>query len=98
MKALLLNPHKLIPKSLSVTQRPSPPLGLAYIASALQAENFEITVFDCIAEAPNHYFPFEGSKEGEAVIANPRRTRPSPTGSSPKSNSGIRVRWKACTR
>jgi len=66
MKALLISPHKLIPKAFSITQKPSPPLGLAYIAAALEGICTEITVYDCIAEAPDHYFKF-GDLEG--VIA-----------------------------
>ena len=60
MKALLVNPHKLIPSSFSLTQRASPPLGLAYIAAALERAGYEVRVIDCVAEEPNHYFPFEG--------------------------------------
>lgn len=59
MKALLLNPHKLIPKSLSVTQRSSPPLGLAYIAGVLGKAALEVEVVDCIAEAPENYFTLD---------------------------------------
>lgn len=58
-KVLLVNPHKLIPRSLSVTQRPSPPLGLAYIASVFENSNFEVDVLDCVAEAPDTYTPYK---------------------------------------
>ena len=58
MKALFVNPHKLIPDAFSLTQRASPPLGLAYIASAVEAQGYETSAYDCIAEAPGHYFPF----------------------------------------
>jgi radical SAM superfamily enzyme YgiQ (UPF0313 family) len=59
MKALFINPHKLIPRSFSLTQRPSPPLGLAYIAGAVEKQGFHVTVIDCVAEAPDHYFLFD---------------------------------------
>lgn len=60
MKALFINPHKLIPDSFSLTQRASPPLGLAYIVAAVEKEGFEVQVVDCVAESPSHYFAFEG--------------------------------------
>ncbi|MFN8641322.1 MAG: cobalamin-dependent protein [Candidatus Binatia bacterium] len=58
MKALLINPHKLIPLSFSLTQRASPPLGLAFIAAALEGEGYQVQVVDCVAEAPSHFFRF----------------------------------------
>lgn len=58
MKALLINPHKLIPRSFSLTQRASPPLGLALIAAALESQGYDVQVVDCVAEAPDHYFSF----------------------------------------
>jgi anaerobic magnesium-protoporphyrin IX monomethyl ester cyclase len=58
MKALFINPHKLIPRSFSLTQRSSPPLGLAYVAGAVEKQGYHVTVIDCVADAPNHYFPF----------------------------------------
>lgn len=58
MKALLINPHKLLPRSFSLTQRPSPPLGLACIAGAIEKQGYQVTVIDCVAEAPDHYFIF----------------------------------------
>lgn len=58
MKALLLNPHKQMPVSLSITQTASPPLGLAYIAAVLENRGYEVRVIDCIAESPNNFFPF----------------------------------------
>lgn len=58
MKALLLNPHKQIPISFSITQTASPPLGLAYIAAVLEKRGYDVTVIDCIAEAPSNFFPF----------------------------------------
>lgn len=63
MKALLINPHKLLPVSFSLTLKASPPLGLAYIAGAIEKQGFTVRVYDCIAENPNNYFPFEGAKD-----------------------------------
>lgn len=58
MNALLLNPHKLVPVSLSVTQTASPPLGLAYIAAVLEKRGYTVEVIDCIAESPDNFFQF----------------------------------------
>lgn len=58
MKALFVNPHKLFPLSFSITLPAAPPLGLAYIAGAVEAQGYAVSVYDCIAEAPNHYFSF----------------------------------------
>ena len=63
MKALLVNPHKLIPVSFSITLKAAPPLGLAYIAGALENQGYNVEVFDCIAEAPDHYFQFMGIED-----------------------------------
>jgi radical SAM superfamily enzyme YgiQ (UPF0313 family) len=59
MNVLLINPHKLIPVSFSLTQISTPPLGLAYIAGSLEQIGCNVTVFDCIAECPNNFFAFE---------------------------------------
>lgn len=58
MKALLVSPHKLIPVSFSITLKASPPIGLAYIAGALENQGYDVEVFDCVAEAPENYFKF----------------------------------------
>lgn len=63
MKALFINPHKLIPRSFSITQRYSPPLGLAYIAAAVEKQGYNVTVMDCVAEAPDHCFRFNGYED-----------------------------------
>lgn len=60
MKALLINPHKLIPRSFNIYRRPAPPLGLAYIAATIEKEGFSVHVFDCLAEGPDDYFPLSG--------------------------------------
>jgi anaerobic magnesium-protoporphyrin IX monomethyl ester cyclase len=67
MKALLINPHKLIPVSFSLTQRASPPLGLAFIAAALESEGYDVQVVDCVAEAPTNYFSFGGLRDVRAL-------------------------------
>lgn len=67
MNALLVNPHKLIPVSFSLTQRASPPLGLAYIAGALEHCGWTVQVIDCVAEAPAHYFPFSSIKDASGL-------------------------------
>ncbi len=59
MNVLLINPHKLVPVSFSLTQISTPPLGLAYIAASLESVGHNVTVFDCIAEDPNNFFAFE---------------------------------------
>jgi len=67
MKALLINPHKLVPVSFSLTMRAAPPLGLALIAGAIEKEGYDVSVFDCVAEAPDNYFPFEGYDDVAAL-------------------------------
>lgn len=69
MKTLLINPHKLIPISFSLTQRASPPLGLAYIAGALEKCGHEVVIYDCVAENPKNYFSFEGFDDISALGA-----------------------------
>ena len=66
MKALLVAPHKLIPSSFSITLQASPPLGLAFVAGALEAEGVELKVLDCVALAPSNYFPFD--TEGTIMV------------------------------
>lgn len=64
MKALLVNPHKLIPSGLSLTLKASPATGMAYIAErAVEQQGFGVRVFDCIAESPDNYFAFENSTD-----------------------------------
>lgn len=70
MKALLVNPHKLIPNSFSITLMPAPPLGLAYIAAAIEEQGFDVAVYDAIAEAPSHYFNF-GNYVGISALGAP---------------------------
>lgn len=62
MKALIVNPHKLIPASFSITLKAAPPLGLAYIAAVLEKNKFSVEVLDCIAENSSNYFEFSGIK------------------------------------
>jgi len=45
-------------KPMSATMKPSPSLGLAFVAGALQREGHTIQVIDSLAEAPNQYIQF----------------------------------------
>lgn len=58
MKVLLINPNKLLPKDFNLTQKSSPPLGLALIASIFKQEGFHVEVFDFIAENAERVVPF----------------------------------------
>jgi anaerobic magnesium-protoporphyrin IX monomethyl ester cyclase len=60
---LLINPHRLIPKELSLTQVHSPPLGLAYIAAICIEQGYNVETYDAIAEAPDNYNIFENFKD-----------------------------------
>lgn len=62
MKVCLINPSRLM-KLMSASMRPSPPLGLAYIAGALKAEGYQVQVIDSLAEAPEQYVAFNGRKD-----------------------------------
>lgn len=44
---------------MSATMKPSPPLGLAFIAAALKREGHDVQVIDSLAEAPNQYVAFK---------------------------------------
>jgi anaerobic magnesium-protoporphyrin IX monomethyl ester cyclase len=46
-------------KPMSATMKPSPSLGLAFIAGALKKEGHEIQVIDSLAEAPDQYIAFK---------------------------------------
>jgi anaerobic magnesium-protoporphyrin IX monomethyl ester cyclase len=58
MKICLINPSRLM-KPLSATMKPSPSLGLAFIAGALKKEGHSIQIIDSLAEAPNQYIKFK---------------------------------------
>lgn len=58
MKICLIHPPRLM-KPLSATMKPSPPLGLAFIAAALKREGHQIQVIDALAEAPDQYVQFK---------------------------------------
>ena len=58
MKICLVNPPRLM-KPMSATMKPSPSLGLAFIAGALKKEGHTIQVIDAMAEAPNQYIEFK---------------------------------------
>lgn len=57
MKICLINPPRLM-KPMSATMKPSPSLGLAFIAGALKADGHEVSVVDALAEAPQQYIAF----------------------------------------
>lgn len=59
MKVCLINPPRLM-KPMSIVLKPSPPLGLALIAAALEADGHEITVIDAPAEGYETYHAFDG--------------------------------------
>jgi len=46
-------------KPMSATMKPAPPLGLAFIASTLKNQGHQVSIIDCIAEAPNDYYHFQ---------------------------------------
>jgi anaerobic magnesium-protoporphyrin IX monomethyl ester cyclase len=58
MKICLINPPRLM-KPMSATMKPSPSLGLAFIAGALKKDGHEIQVIDALAEAPDRYIEFK---------------------------------------
>ncbi len=58
MKICLINPPRLM-KPMSATMKPSPSLGLAFIAGALKREGHTVQVIDSLAEAPNQYIEFK---------------------------------------
>jgi len=45
-------------KPMSATMKPSPPLGLAFIAGALKRAGHEVQIIDCMAEAAEQYVEF----------------------------------------
>lgn len=58
MNICLIIPPRLL-KLFSLTQRPSPPLGVAFIAGALKAAGHKVTVIDAVGENPDQVIPFE---------------------------------------
>ena len=59
MRICLINPPRLM-KPMSATMKPSPSLGLGFIAGALKKEGHTIQIIDALAEAPNQYISFKG--------------------------------------
>lgn len=58
MKVCLIRPPALIDiKGFSID--PTPPIGLAYIASALLSEGHDVSVIDAIGEGPSELYPIE---------------------------------------
>lgn len=63
MNICLIRPPSVL-RMLSITVKPSPPLGLAFIAAALQKAGHKVTVIDTIAEGPKQFTPLtEDDKE-----------------------------------
>lgn len=58
MKVCLINPPRLM-KPMSAAMKPSPSLGLAFIAGALNRAGHRIQVVDAMAEAPDQYIAFK---------------------------------------
>src|SRR5262249_48148602 len=57
MRIQLIHPPTLVVPVNLANNRPTPPLGLAYIAAALRAAGHECSVLDAIGEAPTHVTP-----------------------------------------
>ena len=57
MKIQLINPPLLLNSLALTAHRPSPPLGLAYIAAALRTDGHRVSVIDAIGEAPEQFAP-----------------------------------------
>jgi anaerobic magnesium-protoporphyrin IX monomethyl ester cyclase len=57
MKIVLINPPRIM-KLISAAMKPAPPLGLAFIASSLEAAGHTVTVLDCLAEGAESYSYF----------------------------------------
>src|SRR6478736_6105039 len=58
MNVCLINPSRLM-KLVSAAMRPSPPLGLAYIAGALSGDGHRVQVIDALAEAPEQFVAYQ---------------------------------------
>jgi len=58
MKVCLINPPRLM-KPMSAAMKPSPSLGLAFIAGALDKAGHQIQIIDAMAEAPDQYIAFK---------------------------------------
>ncbi|MBL7800011.1 MAG: B12-binding domain-containing radical SAM protein [Chitinophagales bacterium] len=58
MKIVLVKPPRF-ENSGTIGQPPTPPLGLAYIAGALEVDGHDLTVIDAVALAPRKYIPFK---------------------------------------
>ncbi len=45
-------------RPMSAAMKPAPPLGLAFIGSALKNAGHEVTIIDCLAEGPDDYYEY----------------------------------------
>jgi len=43
---------------MSASMKPAPPLGLSFIAASLKEKGHQVSIIDCLAEAPNEYYSF----------------------------------------
>jgi anaerobic magnesium-protoporphyrin IX monomethyl ester cyclase len=59
MNICLIRPSTVL-RRFSITIKPTPPLGLAFIAGALKAEGHHISIVDAIAEAPDLFTTLKG--------------------------------------
>ena len=60
MKVCLIEPSKFVSLTNFVSTISMPPIGLAYIASALREAKHEVTVIDGPGSAPRNFFEFKG--------------------------------------
>src|SRR5579863_4775463 len=58
MNICLIRPSKLIVLN-TLIPKPTPPLGMAYIAGALKEAGHHVTVLDCMVEAPEQVNEFD---------------------------------------
>jgi radical SAM superfamily enzyme YgiQ (UPF0313 family) len=57
MRIQLIHPPTLVVPTNLANNRPTPPLGLAYVTAALRAAGHECSVLDAIGAAPTHVMP-----------------------------------------
>ena len=62
MHVCLIRPSTVL-RRISITVKPSAPLGLAFIAAAVKSAGHKVTVIDAIAEKPDQYTVYKGDIE-----------------------------------
>jgi anaerobic magnesium-protoporphyrin IX monomethyl ester cyclase len=60
MKVCLIEPPKLVSLTNFVSTISMPPIGLAYIASAIRDSGHDVSVIDAPGLAPRSYYDFKG--------------------------------------